>query len=508
MSKKQEKTNPLRKAAENRLSGISPSAEQIHPVEELLHELHVHQIELEMQNETLRQSQIELEKSRDRYVDFYDFSPVGYLTLKQDGSISEVNLTGAELLGMERSKLKGCRFASFVAKDERDQWQRYFLSLLKHNGKQHCELLIQRNDGSHRVVQLDCLRLKQTDGEEAVRVVLADISERKLAEVKVKESEAHYKTLFEQTSDYVLVLDLSDRGIPVIVDANEAALIKHGYSRAELIGKPISILDKSISDAEILRLVATDSVIHFETIHQRKDGVSFAVDVAMQRVYIGDKSLLYSVERDISERKRNEKQIAAYLQQLEESMRGTLQAVSNMVEQRDPYTAGHERRVGIIAEDIAREMGWPDDKSKDLQLIGLVHDIGKISIPAEILTKPRRLTPIEYEIVKLHVEHGYEILKDVKFPLPIAEIILQHHERMDGSGYPCHLQGEQILPEARILAVADVLESMSSHRPYRAALGTDAALKEIVDHRGTLFDDEVVDSLLRLMHEKGYQLPK
>ena len=153
-------------------------------------------------------------------------------------------------------------------------------------------------------------------------------------------------------------------------------------------------------------------------------------------------------------------------------------------------------------------MGWPSDQCQNLQLIGLVHDIGKIAVPAEILAKPTRLSPLEYEMVKTHAEKGYEILKDVEFPLPIAEIIREHHERMDGSGYPQGLSGAQIRPEARILAVADVMESMASHRPYRAALGLQAALKELEDHRGTWFDEQVVDAALRMARRPGYHLPQ
>jgi HD-GYP domain-containing protein (c-di-GMP phosphodiesterase class II) len=140
-------------------------------------------------------------------------------------------------------------------------------------------------------------------------------------------------------------------------------------------------------------------------------------------------------------------------------------------------------------------------------LIATVHDIGKIAIPADILTKPTRLTPIEYKLVQSHVERGYEILKDVQFPLPIAEIIYEHHERMDGSGYPRGLKGDAIRPEARILAVADVLESMASHRPYRPTLGVETALREIEEHRGSWFDAEVVDAVLRMIWHKGYLLP-
>ena len=193
--------------------------------------------------------------------------------------------------------------------------------------------------------------------------------------------------------------------------------------------------------------------------------------------------------------------------QLETAMQSTLQAVANVVEAHDPYTAGHERRVGIISGDIAREMGWSEEKCHTLKFIGLVHDIGKMSIPAEILSKPGRLSKIEFELVKTHAEKGYQILKEVDFSLPIAKIIRQHHERMDGSGYPQGLKGEETLLEARILAVADVLEAMASHRPYRASLGIEAAIKEIESHRGQLFDPEVVDAVLRLFREKEYQLP-
>ncbi len=211
--------------------------------------------------------------------------------------------------------------------------------------------------------------------------------------------------------------------------------------------------------------------------------------------------------RDISESKAAEEKIKGYVKQLETAMQSTLQAVANVVEAHDPYTAGHERRVGIISADIAREMGWSEEKCHTLQLIGLVHDIGKMSIPAEILSKPGLLSRIEFELVKTHAENGYQILKDVDFPLPIAQIIREHHERMDGSGYPQGMKGEETLLESRILAVADVLESMASHRPYRPALGIEAALKEIESHRMQHFDPEVVDAMLRLFREKGYQLP-
>ena len=211
--------------------------------------------------------------------------------------------------------------------------------------------------------------------------------------------------------------------------------------------------------------------------------------------------------RDISESKLTEEKIKGYVNQLENAMHSTLQAIAKVVEAHDPYTAGHEWRVGVLARDIAQEMGWSKEKSDTLHLIGLVHDIGKMSIPSEILSKPSKLSAIEFELIKTHAEHGYEILKDVKFPLPIAEIIREHHERMDGSSYPRGLKGEDILIEARIIAVADVLEAMASHRPYRPALGIKKALEEIEKSREQQYDPEVVDAVLRLFREKSYELP-
>ena len=211
--------------------------------------------------------------------------------------------------------------------------------------------------------------------------------------------------------------------------------------------------------------------------------------------------------RDISESKAAEQKIRDYVKQLEGAMKSTLHAVANVVEAHDPYTAGHERRVGIIAADIARDMGWSEEKCQTMQLIGLVHDIGKMSIPGQILTKPGKLTAIEFELIKTHAENGYQILKGVEFSLPIARIIREHHERMDGSGYPQGLKGEHTLPESRILAVADVLEAMASDRPYRPSKGLEEAIHEIESHRDQQFDPEVVDAMHRLFREKGYQLP-
>ncbi len=205
------------------------------------------------------------------------------------------------------------------------------------------------------------------------------------------------------------------------------------------------------------------------------------------------------VFRDITRRKESE-------DQLRRALKGVVQAMSVTVEMRDPYTAGHQHRVSRLSVAIAREMGLPERQIEGIRMAGDIHDIGKIYVPAEILSKPGKLTDIEFTIIKTHPQVGFDILKNVEFPWPIADIVVQHHERLDGKGYPAGLKGDAILPEARIIIVADVVEAMSSHRPYRPAHGIDKALEEISLHRGTVYDAVVVDACLRLFKEKGFSL--
>lgn len=184
-----------------------------------------------------------------------------------------------------------------------------------------------------------------------------------------------------------------------------------------------------------------------------------------------------------------------------------LQAISAMLEKRDPYTAGHQQRVADLAEKIALELGLSNDQAHGIRLASLVHDIGKIQVPAEVLNKPGKLSDLEFSLIKLHPQTGFDILKGIKFPWPISEAVLQHHERIDGSGYPQGLNAEQICIEAKIIAVADVVEAMSSHRPYRPGLGLEAALNEISKQRGKELDAAAVDACLKLFNEGGYKFP-
>ena len=247
-------------------------------------------------------------------------------------------------------------------------------------------------------------------------------------------------------------------------------------------GKTIGILDIYASDPE-----AFDPE-EVRLLEELAGGVAFGI---------------WSLRTD-QERQRAEAEVQHSLEKLHKALDGTVLAVANTMEMRDPYTAGHQRQVARLAGAIAQEMGFSAERVEGMRVLGCLHDIGKIAIPAEILSKPGRLSPMEFTLIKDHPRVGYEIIKDIDFPFPLAEGILQHHERLNGSGYPQGLSGRDIILEARILGVADVVEAMASHRPYRRSLGIDQALEEISRNRGILYDPEVVDICLNLFHEKKF----
>jgi PAS domain S-box-containing protein len=255
-------------------------------------------------------------------------------------------------------------------------------------------------------------------------------------------------------------------------------------------------------------LNADNTVFGILNVYTAETNAFIPAEVALLEEMSGDlafgvHSLHTRHERDLALEKNQQQ-----LMQLEDSLEDTVRAIATIVEMRDPYTAGHQVRVADLAAAIAKQMGLSDELVHAIHLAGVVHDLGKIQIPAEILSKPGKLNDLEYLMIKTHPQAGYDILKGIDFPWPIAQMVLQHHERLDGSGYPQGLKGDQIILEARILSVADVAEAMSSHRPYRSGLGTEAALEEIIRGRGTLFDPQVADACVALFREQHYVLPE
>ena len=300
---------------------------------------------------------------------------------------------------------------------------------------------------------------------------------------------------------------LSPQGVHL--DVNPALCTMVGYTFEELIGvglpHPYWPPEERERIANGLRpsLEAPASV---EATYMRKDGRRFPVLIAPSviRDQAGELVCIFSTVKDISELKRAQTELAESNARLKRSLEGTVRALSATVDLRDPYTAGHERRVAVLSEAIAARRGWNGEHLAALRIAALVHDVGKIAVPAEILSKPGRLSESEFSLIRQHPRVGRDLLTTVDFELPVAEIVHQHHERLDGSGYPAGLRGEEILPEARVVAVADVVEAMISHRPYRPALSLADAFIEIGD--GARYDAEAAAACRALFDEEGFTL--
>jgi PAS domain S-box-containing protein/putative nucleotidyltransferase with HDIG domain len=338
-------------------------------------------------------------------------------------------------------------------------------------------------------------------------ITIRDITTQKAAEKRLKE-------LLQEQSNILnsRIAGIAKTKARKFEWVNQRFADNFGYKIEELLGQSSQILypdvaaydhfGRQIDSVDFEKVSFTQKTLELK----HKDGsLGWYLTGGGPIVKGSDESIWISF--DITNDIKNQELLGVYAKRLEKVMEDTLLVLSNTVDVRDPYTAGHQQRVGSLAQAIAMKLGLSQADSHNLNLIGLIHDIGKIGIPAELLSKPTRLSNIEYELIKTHATIGYEILKNLNFMIPVAEIVREHHERIDGSGYPQGLKGDQILMEARILAVADTVEAMSAHRPYRPALGIDAALAEIEQGRGTKYEPRVVDACLELFRKDGYQIP-
>jgi PAS domain S-box-containing protein/putative nucleotidyltransferase with HDIG domain len=466
-------------------------------------------IEREIREAKMRQEKKKtdemLKKSEENFRHSLDDSPLGIRIVSTDGKTLYANQEILNIYGYNsfeelastphKKRYTTECYAEYERRQEKRKCGEYVPS--------HYELSIICKDGKIR--NLEVFR-KQVlwNGEIQFQALYADITERKQAEKNLQEGEERYRIVVENAHEAIIITqDMK------LVFANRAATEQIGYSKETLTsGVFTSFIHpddrRIVADYSIKRLNGENvpSFYSFRIISQ--DGKVKWVELNATVIEWHKKPATLNFLNDITERKLLEEERIEGYNRIKKALQATVQSIALLVETKDPYTAGHQDRVSQLAQAIAKEMGLTEDRQDFVRTASIIHDLGKVSVPSELLSKPTKLSELEFNIIKVHSQAGYNILKDIDFPWPVADVILQHHERMNGSGYPQHLPGETILLEARILAVADVVEAISSHRPYRPALGISVALDEISKNKGILYDTNVVDACIKLFKEKNF----
>lgn len=433
--------------------------------------------------------------------------------IAQEGVIKFANPVAKSIIGYSDEMLASSPFTELIHPDDRAMvLDRYRKRIEGQSAPAVYPFRVIDRGGATKWVELRTVAVPW-EGKPATLNFLADITERRQMEEALVESEKRYRHISETITDFVYSCRKPPAGDYIITWIAGAVEQITGYSAEEIKAfgcwKHIVHADSLATFTENILDLAHGMTSDCELRIVRQDGGVRWVQ-AFSRCTVEEQGeathVLYGACKDITGRKQAEEELKQAAERLRKSLAGTIQAMSLTVETRDPYTAGHQRRVSSLARSIAQEMMLPAETTDNIRMAASIHDIGKMSVPAEILSKPGILKDMERSLIQVHPQAGYEILKDVDLPYPIAEIVLQHHERIDGSGYPQGLTKEQMLLEARILAVADVVEAIASHRPYRPTLGIRAALEEIERSKGALYDSDVVEACLRLFREKGFEL--
>jgi len=346
------------------------------------------------------------------------------------------------------------------------------------------------------------------------------------------ETEVRLASIVKFANDAIIGKDLNG----IVTDWNKGAEVIFGFTSKEIIGTPIQSLllsDRLDEENLILKRIGNgERVSHFKTAWKHKDGSAIPISITVSPIINKNGKVVgvSQIARDISDQIKLEKllfeqtianqvlasekdekakraeELLVINQELLDSLAQTVGIAMKIGEMRDPYTAGHELSVGHLSAAIATELGFDLSFQEGIRISGYLHDIGKIIVPIEILVKPTELTVEEFALVKTHVNAGYNVLKDINFHWPVSRSVLEHHERLDGSGYPNGLKGDEISMGGRIMAVADVVDAMSTHRPFRPGLGVDATLEELERGSGIRYDNQVVDACIKLIRVKGYNL--
>lgn len=451
-----------------------------------------------------------LAKGEELFRNYIDIAGVIILILDKNENVRLINRKGCEIMEYSQEEIVGKNwFDHFLPESVRDKTRIYFAELLTDGTPlEFGENPILTKSGKERIIYWHNMAIRNEKGEvEGTLSSGDDITERKLNELALKKSEEKYRGLFENAVEGIFQMTPDGR----LVSINPAYAKMLGFKSSEEMIDDISDFAQQhhVRPEERKRFIEVieqrGKILGFEAQLYRLDGRKIWVSVNARAVKDGSGKVLYyeGMVEDVTERKHSEERLNKTLHNLRTAMEGTIHAIAMTVEAKDPYTAGHQQHVGTLARAIARHMGLSDDVIAGIYLAGFIHDLGKISIPTEFLTKPGKLKEHEYVLIKTHAEAGYKILRGIDFPWPVAEIVLQHHERINGSGYPRGLKGEEILKEAKIIAIADVVEAITFYRPYRPAYGLNLALQEIRRNEGILFDAECAEACLDLFEKEN-----
>lgn len=519
----------LRKRAEDKIrQNVSPAVKDLtglspEETRQMLHELQVHQIELELQNEELRRAQLELDASRARYFDLYDLAPVGYCTISQKGLILEANLTAAELLNVSRNEMVNQPVSRFILKEDQDIYYLHRKRLFQTTVPQVCELRMIRADGSFVWVRLDATAAQDENGSTVFRVTLSDISERRKADEKIRYLSFHDSLTGLYNRAYLeeeMKRLNTERQLPIgviMVDLNGLKLINDTYGHAagdRMLNAAAGVLRKSCRKEDIIaRWGGDEFVILLPQIRaEDESAVCKRIKDQCSQAYVENVQLSMALGLSIMD--STEKNLETTLKEAEDYMyqqkfaqgrsdRGNvLSALLKTLGEKSFETGEHTRNMQNVALKIARNVGLSDSDLSRLHLLITLHDIGKINLPGEILTKKEPLADDEWEIIKKHPEMGYRTVRATVEFAHLAEDILAHHERWDGQGYPRGLKGNEISLLARITSVADAYEVMANGRPYKKAMPKEKIIAELKRCAGTQFDPELVEILLSVLDEE------
>lgn len=497
-----------------------------------------------------------LRESEKKFKELYESAPDGYFTLDEDGKITEANKTLVEIMGYEKKELKGKPFSLFMSEGIKEEFNKTFPQF-----NEKCftdkEFRLVRKNGAEVYVRFRS-KAKQNGngGFLEYNCTLRDITKRKETENKLKALYDLSKKVSSIVSKEDLLPWIAEEAVKLL-DVDECVyriregdyLIKGGGTeegmmlmkkeklkigeslsgKIALEKKPLVVKDmrgekmyikehreiaKRLGFVSFLGvpMMAEDKVVGVMNVITRKPRKFSKTDIEVLTAFsdhaaiaLQNARLFENLEKGLNAYENVEEKLQESMGKLRKAMGGIINTMALTVETKDPYTAGHQKRVSDLARSIATEMRLSIHQIDAIRMAGSIHDLGKISIPGEILSKPGKISEAEFNLIKTHTQVGYDLLKEIDFPWPIAKIVLQHHERLNGSGYPQGLSGKDIVIEARIIAVADVVEAMASHRPYRPSLGIDTALEEISKNKGILYDPKVADVCLRLFKEKSYE---